>query len=331
MVSGIYTGPTSGGGGRRSGRVWSIRRAGCLRRVWCPWCLWRKRCARSMWGCGRPWADRCTGARGVAGACGIAGACGVSGVSGTAGACGVSGVAGACGISGVAGTAGACGVVRRCRSVRSKWSRGDSRSLWGFGVAGACGVSGVSGVAGACGVSGVVGACGISGVSGVSGAGLLLAAATSASGAINTTETVLETLTVVAGSTLAVGTLVRIVLQGTCTATVADTSTFTVRAGTAGTTSDASVAAMTLTSANVGNQRAVQNHHRSHCENYGFGGDRGGFDGSHQPRGNGTIDASNQRSAVHVIYAGHYDRDQTLYHVQILCHHVHLHVPDRDD
>jgi hypothetical protein len=89
-------------------------------------------------------------------------------------------------------------------------------------------------------------------VSGVSGAGLLLAAATSASGAINTTETVLETLTVVAGSTLAVGTLVRIVLQGTCTATLADTSTFTVRAGTAGTTSDASVAAMTLTSGTSG-------------------------------------------------------------------------------
>jgi hypothetical protein len=92
----------------------------------------------------------------------------------------------------------------------------------------------------------------VSGVSGVSGAGLLLAGITSASGAINTAETVLETLSVVAGTTLAVGTVVRITLQGTCTASSADTSTFTIRAGTLGTTGDASVAAPTVTSATSG-------------------------------------------------------------------------------
>jgi hypothetical protein len=78
-------------------------------------------------------------------------------------------------------------------------------------------------------------------------AGTVLHAATvSASGAINSTETLLLNIALVAGATLKVGSKVRVVADGTCTASAANVPTFTLRAGTLGTKSDASVAAIAL-------------------------------------------------------------------------------------
>lgn len=65
-----------------------------------------------------------------------------------------------------------------------------------------------------------------------------------ASAAINTTETVIVKSGTLAASRLIVGTVIRIVLTGTCTATVANTSTFTVRLGTAGTIADGAIATL---------------------------------------------------------------------------------------
>lgn len=80
-----------------------------------------------------------------------------------------------------------------------------------------------------------------------------------ASSAINTTETVINTpLTLplpggsLAGVLAQAGGTFRFTIQGTCTATVGNASTFTMRAGTAGTTSDASVATWAITSAASG-------------------------------------------------------------------------------
>lgn len=72
-----------------------------------------------------------------------------------------------------------------------------------------------------------------------------------ASAAINTAETVL--VTAPAGSNgINPGTTYRITLQGTCTSSAANVSTFTIRLGTAGTTADTLIATFTVTSATTG-------------------------------------------------------------------------------
>lgn len=84
------------------------------------------------------------------------------------------------------------------------------------------------------------------------------ASTVAASAAINTTETLLVRTPLLIpssvvgqslGGTLQVGSVVRAILFGTCTTTVANTSTITIRAGTLGTTADASVAAITVPAA----------------------------------------------------------------------------------
>lgn len=64
------------------------------------------------------------------------------------------------------------------------------------------------------------------------------------SAAINTTETVIVKTPALTANRLIAGTHFRIILDGTCTSTVANVSTFTVRWGTAGTTADGTVAAL---------------------------------------------------------------------------------------
>lgn len=64
------------------------------------------------------------------------------------------------------------------------------------------------------------------------------------SAAINTTETIIVKTPALAASRLIAGTHFRIVLEGTCTSTVANVSTFTLRWGTNGTTADGTVAAL---------------------------------------------------------------------------------------
>jgi hypothetical protein len=58
---------------------------------------------------------------------------------------------------------------------------------------------------------------------------------------INTTETVIVKSTAFPANRLIAGTHIRVTLTGTCTATVANTSTFTLRWGTAGTTADGAI------------------------------------------------------------------------------------------
>lgn len=58
------------------------------------------------------------------------------------------------------------------------------------------------------------------------------------SGAINTTETVIVKTPTLAANRLVAGTTIRVTLIGTCTSTAANVSTFAVRIGTGGTTSD---------------------------------------------------------------------------------------------
>lgn len=77
----------------------------------------------------------------------------------------------------------------------------------------------------------------------------LIASNTAATGAINTTETIVAGGKAVNGATcvipansLQIGNVIRIVMHGTCTSSAANVSTFTLRMGTAGTTADASVA-----------------------------------------------------------------------------------------
>lgn len=78
------------------------------------------------------------------------------------------------------------------------------------------------------------------------------AVTTAASGAINTTETIVTPTFAVPAGTFKVGTSYRITLHGTCTSTAANLSTFTVRYGAAGTTSDASMGTVTCTAATSG-------------------------------------------------------------------------------
>jgi hypothetical protein len=62
------------------------------------------------------------------------------------------------------------------------------------------------------------------------------------SAAINTTETIIVKTPALAANRLVAGTHIRITLVGTCTTTAANTSTFTLRMGTLGTTSDTAIA-----------------------------------------------------------------------------------------
>lgn len=71
----------------------------------------------------------------------------------------------------------------------------------------------------------------------------------STSGAINTGETVIIKTPALPANRVVAGTHFRITLDGTCTSTVANTSTFTVRWGTLGTTGDGTVAAFTTSTA----------------------------------------------------------------------------------
>jgi hypothetical protein len=66
----------------------------------------------------------------------------------------------------------------------------------------------------------------------------------SSSGAINTGETIIVKTPALVANRLVAGTHFRITLAGTCTSTVANVSTFTLRWGTLGTTSDGTVAAI---------------------------------------------------------------------------------------
>jgi hypothetical protein len=74
-----------------------------------------------------------------------------------------------------------------------------------------------------------------------------MAAIVANSGAINTTETIivggLNAVQFKANS-LKIGTTIRATLQGTCTSTVANASTWRARLGTAGTTADGAIATM---------------------------------------------------------------------------------------
>ena len=79
----------------------------------------------------------------------------------------------------------------------------------------------------------------------------LQASITSATAGINTTETLIQALGIPVGL-LQAGTTVRFTMLGTCTASAANSSTWTVRAGTAGTVSDTSVATAAVTSAASG-------------------------------------------------------------------------------
>jgi hypothetical protein len=82
---------------------------------------------------------------------------------------------------------------------------------------------------------------------------------TAATAAINTTETllariplVLPNATTAGPGTLNVGSVIEAVIHGTNTSTVANATTFTMRAGILGTTADASVATAAVTSAASG-------------------------------------------------------------------------------
>lgn len=78
----------------------------------------------------------------------------------------------------------------------------------------------------------------------------LISANTSATGALNTTETIVVggkaqngATAVIPANSLQIGNVLRFTMHGTCTSSIANTSTFTLRMGTAGTgTTDASVA-----------------------------------------------------------------------------------------
>jgi len=62
------------------------------------------------------------------------------------------------------------------------------------------------------------------------------------SAAINTTETIIVKTPALAANRLIAGTHIRMTLTGTCTTTAANTSTFTIRMGTNGTTADTAIA-----------------------------------------------------------------------------------------
>lgn len=75
------------------------------------------------------------------------------------------------------------------------------------------------------------------------------AATVANSAAINTTETYITSAYQIPANNLAAGDVFKITIQGTCTSTVANLSTFNVRFGTAGTTADTIILATTCTSA----------------------------------------------------------------------------------
>lgn len=72
------------------------------------------------------------------------------------------------------------------------------------------------------------------------------------SAAINTVETYISAVFPLPANTLAVGSVFRITVYGTCTSTAANLSTFTIRLGTAGTVADTAVLAATCTAAASG-------------------------------------------------------------------------------
>ena len=72
------------------------------------------------------------------------------------------------------------------------------------------------------------------------------------SSGLNTVETYISAAFPIPANTLVAGMAFRVTAYGTCTSTVANLSTFTVRFGTAGTTSDATVLAATCTAAASG-------------------------------------------------------------------------------
>lgn len=86
----------------------------------------------------------------------------------------------------------------------------------------------------------------------------LVGSVVAAPGAVANTDTYLTSATIVPAKTLKVGSLVRITLHGTCTSSNADTGTFTIRAGTLGTTADASVATATVASSGSGSAVAFE-------------------------------------------------------------------------
>ncbi len=77
-------------------------------------------------------------------------------------------------------------------------------------------------------------------------------ASVSTSSGLNTVETYISAAFPIPANTLTAGMAFRIKAFGTCTSSVAKTSTFTVRLGTAGTTADTSVLAATATSSGSG-------------------------------------------------------------------------------
>lgn len=77
-------------------------------------------------------------------------------------------------------------------------------------------------------------------------------ASSAASAAINTVETLITPAFQIPANFLQVGTTYRITVSGTCTSTVANLSTFTIRIGTNGTVADVSVATITCTAAASG-------------------------------------------------------------------------------
>ena len=79
------------------------------------------------------------------------------------------------------------------------------------------------------------------------------ASITTDSAGINTTETVVVKSGVLSADRLVAGTVLRVVMLGTCTASAANTSTFQIRIGTAGSTADTLVfSGVTATSATTG-------------------------------------------------------------------------------
>lgn len=73
-----------------------------------------------------------------------------------------------------------------------------------------------------------------------------------ASAAVNTTETILAQIPLLPGTSLAVGSIIKGTVFGTCTNTSTDLSTFAIRAGILGTIADQSVATATVTAGTNG-------------------------------------------------------------------------------
>lgn len=76
--------------------------------------------------------------------------------------------------------------------------------------------------------------------------------------AFSTVETILAQVALLPGVTIDVGTILRIVIEGTCTSGGADNVTFNLRAGTLGTTSDAVAATVLVAAAGSGSGQAFK-------------------------------------------------------------------------